>query len=104
MIIDLSTSTSIEWTSGGHGLLGAVPRSLSVRSSRTRCAVCAARIAAAHEHTYDSVTTPRPRELSSPTAATPIPTALLRGSPTPASAFEPASLERPVTPFRAGAR
>ena len=29
-IIDSSTSTSIEWTPGGHGLLGALPRSYQV--------------------------------------------------------------------------
>jgi hypothetical protein len=31
-----STSTSIEWTSGGHGLLGAVPRSFQVTPEHPR--------------------------------------------------------------------
>ena len=35
-IIDPSTTTSIEWTPGGHGLLGAVPRSYQVTPEHPR--------------------------------------------------------------------
>ena len=87
-----STSTSIEWTSGGHGLLGAVPRSYQVTPEHPRPATS--------DTTKGGQATPADSLKESQLAARSGPSPPRRTSPTPQ--IETASLEAPVldaTPF-----